>query len=459
MSNGSALWLRLFRESFMPVVIVILGLFLMLLYVQFRAEYDADKVTIIDIQPASPLSAPDNEIAAISVAESGPEPLVSSGADSEQQLASALLAQGKWPEAERLYRNILARSHSSRALNDLGVLYLKKGDVRRALDYFNQAINTTPVDTSALFNRALALSRSGRSLEALEAYRTLLARQPGHFEGQYNLAIQLIKQGDKTAGAAALEAAARLASGERKVRALYSLGLARRDLNQLAEAASAFEAAIRLKPASPQLRVALATLEPDSPEGKARALAQYRKILELEPNYAPALVNMASILNAQHKRRDAERALRQAIQFDPEYARAHSALGLLLLADNRWQEARAEFDWLLQRDPARADAYFNLGRVAYGEKNYDKAITEYQRALKTAAGSYPEAQLNLGLTYSAKNEYATALVAYEAALKSRRQYPEAWYNKGIVYLRQKKGERAEEAFKMAVRQRPGYEQA
>ena len=289
-------------------------------------------------------------------------------------------------DAERLYLGILASKHSSRALNDLGVLYLKKGDIPRALGYFNQAVETSPADTSALFNRALALSRSGRSREALEGYRELLARQPSHFEGQYNFAMMLIKQGDYTGGADALEKAAKLAGGEHKARALYGLGLARRELNQLPEAAKAFEGAIRLRPGDPEPRVALARLEPDNPEGQARALDQYRKILELVPYYSPALVNMASILNAQHKRRDAEQALRQAIQSDPEYARAHSALGLLLLAEKRWQEARTEFEWLLQRSPARADAYFNLGRVAYGEKDYDKAITAYQTALTTNAG-------------------------------------------------------------------------
>lgn len=455
MNNSGSRWMRLFRESFVPVIIVILGLFLMLLYVQFRAEYDADKVTIIDIQPVAS-SASDSETAA---EPSDTEPIVSVGADPDQQRAHAFLAQKKWPEAERIYLSILARQHSARALNDLGVLYLKKGDIPRALDYFNRAIVADPADASAMFHRALALSHSGRGREAIEAYRALLVKQPDHFEGQFNMATLLIKQGDKAAGAAALEVATQMASGKHKAHALNKLGQVRRDMGQLAAAAKAFEAAIRLQPGSPAPRVGLATLEPDTPEGQARALTQYRKILELKPNYSPALVNMAAILSAQNKRHEAEQALRQAIQFDPEYVRAHTELGSLLLDRKRWQDARNEFEWLLQRDPARADAYFNLGRVAYGEKDYDKAITAYQTALKTASGNYPEALLNLGLTYSARNDYAAALAAYEAALKARRQYPEAWYNIGMVYLRQKNNELAENAFNNAVKLRPDYEQA
>ena len=478
MTNNGSRWMRLFQESFVPVMIIILGIFLVLLYVQFRAEYDADKVTIIDIQSLAP-SASDSETAAD---PGDSEPVVSAGADQEQQhsdpeqqRAHALMAQKKWSEAERIYLNILAHQHSSRALKDLGVLYLKQGDLPRALDYFNKAVVVDPSDVSALFHRALALSHSGRRREAIDGYRALLARQPDHFEGQFNMATLLIKQGDNAAGATALEAAAQMASGKHKAHALNKLGQVRREMGQLAAAASAFEAAIRLQPGSPLPRVGLATLEPDTPEGQARALAQYRKILELKPHYSLALVNMAAILSAQNKRHEAEQTLRQAIQFDPESVRAHTDLGSLLLERKRWQDARAEFEWVLQNVPgnvsgnvpdntnASANAHFNLGRVAYGEKNYDKAISAYQTAIKTASGNYPEAQLNLGLTYSAKNEYAAALASYEAALKTKREYPEAWYNIGMLYLRQKNNDqnnqRAENAFNNAVKLRPDYEQA
>jgi len=455
MHNSGSRWMRLFRESFVPVIIVILALFLMLLYVQFRAEYDADKVTLIEIQPAVPLLP---EIEAADLPDiSGP--IVSIGSDPEQQRAHDLMGKKQWQEAERIYLGILAREHSARALKDIGVLYLKKGDLPRALDYFSKAAAADPSDTSVMFNRAVALSHSGRDREAADAYRGLLAKQPGHFEAQYNLAMILNKQGDKEAGIAALEKAVQLASGKHKAHALYSLGVARRDMGQPTQAAKAFEAAIRLQPGSVASRVGLATLEPDTPEGQGRALTQYHRILELKPNYPPALINMAIILGAQNKRHEAELALRNAIQFSPENARAHAELGSLLLDRKRWQDARDEFEWLLQRDPTRADAYFNLGRVAYGEKDYDKAISAYQTALKTASGSYPEALLNLGLTYSARNDYAAAIASYEAALKARRQYPEAWYNIGMIHLRQKNNESAEVAFSNAVKLRPDYEQA
>ena len=455
MTNNGSRWVRLFRESFVPVIIVFLGLFLMLLYVQFRAEYDADKATVINIQPTTPV-ATDSEP---TTDANDTEPVVTAGADKEQQRALNLMAQEKWLEAEQVYQGILSRQHSSRAFKDLGVLFMKKGDLPRALDYFNKAVAADPADSSALFNRSLALSRSGRLRESTEAYRALLLKQPDHFAAQFNLAILLLKQGDKTGGVAALEKAVLMSSGKHKAHALNNLGQVRRDMGMMTEAAAAFQAAIRLQPGSPLPRVGLATLEPDTPEGQARALTLYRKILELKPHYSPALVNMAAIQIAQNKRHEAEQTLREVLQFDPEFVQAHTDLGSLLLERKRWQDARTEFEWVLQHNPDHANAYFNLGRVAYGEKDYDKAIIAYQAALKTASGNYPEAQLNLGLTYSAKNNYTAALAEYEAALKIRKQYPEAWYNIGMIHLRQENNALAENAFQNAVRIRPEYEQA
>jgi len=120
--------------------------------------------------------------------------------------------------------------------------------------------------------------------------------------------------------------------------ALYSLGLARRELEQTAKAARRVRSGNRLRPGDPEPRAALATSSLIARKGRRAHWRKYRRVLELSPTYSPALVSMASILNAQHKRRDAEHALRQAIQFDPEYIRAHSALGLFLLSDKRWQE-------------------------------------------------------------------------------------------------------------------------
>ena len=91
MTHSTSRSMRLFQESFVPVVLIVLSIFLMLLYVQFRAEYDADKVTVINIRGGA-VSISDSEAVAIA---GDSEPMVSSGLDADQQRASELMAQGK----------------------------------------------------------------------------------------------------------------------------------------------------------------------------------------------------------------------------------------------------------------------------------------------------------------------------------------------------------------------------
>ncbi len=450
-------WLRLFSQSFVPVVLVILGLFLLLLYTSFRAEFEADQVTTIEVMPATESDTSSDP--AVPDAGDTLEPAMTVAADADRSRAEAALRQGRWSEAEQLFQAISERQPGSRALNDLGVVFLKKGDLPRALEYFTKAINTQPIDANAYFNRALVYSRNGRYREALADYRTVLELIPYHFGAQYEIGATLARLGDRAGAAVALGKAARLAGGERKARALIALGFARRSLNELQAAAGAFGAALELTPVALEPRMGLASLEPDDESGRTRALARYREVLELRPGYAPAYLRMAAIFNAQHKRREAEQAYRQAIQFDPDYKHAHDQLGLFLLAEKRRPEARLEFEWLLQHNPKDTDAHFNLGRIAYGEKDYKGAIDAYRAVLRATDGKYPEALLNLGLAYAAQKQYATAIASYQDALKLRRNYPEAWYNIGIAYLRQKQYDSAASAFRSAVRLKANYEHA
>lgn len=448
-------WMRLLRESFVPVVLVILALFGLLLYVYFKAEFEASKVTVIDVVSSS------QERESMEGGTAGDEEngTLMAAAPSGEDPAGALMRQGKWAEAEQLYRAELAKRPGSSALTALGAMYLRKNDLAHALEYLTQAINTEPVDAGAYFNRALVYSRSGQAQQAQADYRAALKINPNHFEAQYNLGVVQMRLGDYAGAEESMRIASGLAGGARKSRALHGQGLALNKLGDTARAATAFEAAIRMAPGDIEPRMALAALEKDDDAGHARALAAYRKVLDLKPDYPPALVRIASIQAAQHKRVEAEQTYRRAIQFDPQYDRAHLGLGSLLISLKRWDEARAEYEWLLNRDPKRADAHFNLGRIAYGQKDHEKAIAEYRQAIDMRNGDYPEALLNLGLVYSSRKDYPAALNAYQRALKFRRQYPEAWYNTGFVHLRQEQYALAEKAFQSAVRLRPDYEQA
>lgn len=446
---------HLLQESFVPVLLVVLALFVSLIYVEYRTVRNADAVTLIRIasEPMSQVKE-ENEPPADTLLLASQE-----NSDPRLQEAARLAAIGKWQEAEVQYRAILKDHPDSQVLNDLGVLHLRKGEHHKALGYLDKALATSPIYVRAYFNRALTYSRLDNNTAAIVDYTALIRQLPHHFDAHYNLGLLYLKSNDYPNAVRVFELAKGLAGGERKARAQLGLGSAYRQLGQAGPARSAFEAAILLRPDYIEPRLELAELEEPTRKGHKRALELYEEVFRLKPDYPPAYFSLARRHSAMGDSAAAEDAYRNAIKFNPEYRNAHYNLGLLLLSQRRYSEAQLEFEWIAKRDPRHSETQFNLARVAYGLKEYERALAKYRQAVELRGGNYPEAHLNLGLVQVALKHYDDAEKAYRTALKLKENYPEAWYNLGMVQMKQHQWELAGKSFHTALQHEPRYAQA
>jgi tetratricopeptide (TPR) repeat protein len=79
----------------------------------------------------------------------------------------------------------------------------------------------------------------------------------------------------------------------------------------------------------------------------------------------------------------AEIAYRKALELDPGYTPAIGKLALSLVAQKKYVSAEKKFKQAIRAEPSRADHYLNLGHFYYYlKKNYKKAQNSYQKALK-----------------------------------------------------------------------------
>ncbi|MFI5404071.1 MAG: tetratricopeptide repeat protein, partial [Planctomycetota bacterium] len=99
----------------------------------------------------------------------------------------------------------------------------------------------------------------------------------------------------------------------------------------------------------------------------------YRRALDILPQFWPARANLAHLLNARGRNREAEDVLRQAIAYSPDNGEAYYSLGLLLAEDDRVSEAVDELASAARLLP-RARVFYNygvalqqLGRLAEAE--------------------------------------------------------------------------------------------
>jgi tetratricopeptide (TPR) repeat protein len=90
----------------------------------------------------------------------------------------------------------------------------------------------------------------------------------------------------------------------------------------------------------------------------------YESILELDPEHAPACINLGTILYNQRRFLDAEALYRRASTADPKYALAFFDLGNVLDELQRLPEAIEAYATAIRLVPHYGDAHYNLA-LAY----------------------------------------------------------------------------------------------
>jgi tetratricopeptide (TPR) repeat protein len=112
------------------------------------------------------------------------------------------------------------------------------------------------------------------------------------------------------------------------------------------------------------------------------AIEAYRKVLELNPAAAGALVNLGTIYYRQRKFAEAEKYYAEAIAADPEYALAQFNLGNLFDEQGRVAEALEHYRLALALNANYADAHFNLALLCERTGDALKAVRHWKAYLK-----------------------------------------------------------------------------
>lgn len=85
----------------------------------------------------------------------------------------ALLDKGELAEAEKIYRAILARDEGNvEALTHLGNIEFDRGDVGKALAYYDEALRREPSYAHALWDKGIALRAKGDDAGAIVAWES-----------------------------------------------------------------------------------------------------------------------------------------------------------------------------------------------------------------------------------------------------------------------------------------------
>jgi serine/threonine-protein kinase len=157
---------------------------------------------------------------------------------------------------------------------------------------------------------------------------------------------------------------------------------------------------------------------------------EYRRAIELKPNYATAHHWLGADLSNIKQFDDSLVELRRAEELDPLSSIIGTNLGDTLVFARRYDEAIAQYKRTLVRNPNFAYAHRALG-WAYGSKGmYPEAIAETRTSIEL--NNLGKGYLGLWLARSGKRDEALKLLN-ELRQESARNYVQS-YNFALIYI-------------------------
>ena len=155
-----------------------------------------------------------------------------------------------------------------------------------------------------------------------------------------------------------------------------------------------------------------AVLPPSAAMPKARKAAE--RALEIDEELAEAHVSLGHVkLFFDWDLKAAESEFKRAIDLNPNYATAHQWYGDCLMLQNRRDEALAEKRKASELDPLSLVITMDLGTAQYYWRDYDAAIEQCRKTLEMDP-TFLMARMLLARTYVQKKMYSQAVAEFTA---------------------------------------------
>ncbi len=188
---------------------------------------------------------------------------------------------------------------------------------------------------------------------------------------------------------------------------------------------------------------------------KAREAAL--KAVALDETLAEAHVSLALIAeNYDYDWETAEKEFRRAIQLNPEYATAHQWYAEYLSWQGRFDEAFAESERARQLDPMSLIIANDLGSIFYYSRQYDRTIQQCQAVLKMdpgASDNFGSTRSFIILSYVQEGKFREAMDEQEREFGPS-QHPWLWAMRAYIYGRWGKKQEFQRALKEFQRRAP-----
>lgn len=188
------------------------------------------------------------------------------------------------------------------------------------------------------------------------------------------------------------------------------------------------------------------------------AVAEYRRVLELDPDFAYCHLQLGVVLAEQGLVAKAAEHFRRAIRIDPKLVYARKELALAMAADGDTTGAEEQLQRALLVQPHFGEGLFELGILAL-KRNDDEAALRYFEDAVRYRPDLADANYELGMLYMAQGDDERARERLTAAVRLRPDLAEAQKALGMVLARLGLLAQARRHLEQAVELRQEYAEA
>jgi tetratricopeptide (TPR) repeat protein len=322
-------------------------------------------------------------------------------------------AQKKYPEAERIWRQIIQLDpNSAVAFSNLCAALFRQNKLDKAPIFCQKALALDPKLPETYNNLGNVLYNQKKLTEAEEMYRRTI-----ELDDQY-------------------------------VHAYNGLGNVLYNQKKLTEAEEMYRRTIELDDQYVHAYNGLGNVLSDQKK-LTEAEEMYRRALALDDQYVHAYNGLGNVLSDQKKLTEAEEMYRRALALDDQYVGAYNNLGVVLWEQKKLKEAEEMYRRALALDDQYVNAYYGLGIVLWEQKKLTEAEEMYRRAL-ALDDQFVYAYNRLGNVLYDQKKLTEAEEMYRRALALDDQFVYAYNNLGVVLWEQKKLTEAEEMYRRAL---------
>ena len=263
-----------------------------------------------------------------------------------------------------------------------GWVYNQQKKFAEAVKEYSKAIELNPKYAISWNNRGAAKSWLNQMREAVADYNKAVELNPSYAKAYENRGKAYSALGDYEKSAEDRQRSEQLKWSNKHADKAIEKALELQKRGDFKGALKLLNDAAKLYPDNQYVYVNRGNIYSDSLQNYERALADYNKTIEINPQFSWPYFNRALVYRKLNRNDDALTDYQKALEIDPNYAKAYNSRAWMYCQQGKFNEALVDVDKALELKPNEANFYDTRACAYMGLKRYEDALADMDKAIK-----------------------------------------------------------------------------